>query len=33
MVETLEEVEAAINEKTAMLWFLNRELNKGKTEL
>jgi len=30
IVETLEEVEAAINEKTAMLWFLNRELNKGK---
>ena len=30
LVETLEEVEAAINEKTAMLWFLNRELNKGK---
>jgi L-seryl-tRNA(Ser) seleniumtransferase len=30
LVETLEEAEAAINEKTAMLWFLNRELNKGK---
>ena len=30
IVETLEEVEAAISEKTAMLWFLNRELNKGK---
>ncbi len=30
IVETMEEVEAAINEKTAMLWFLNRELNKGK---
>jgi L-seryl-tRNA(Ser) seleniumtransferase len=30
LVETLEEVEAAINEKTAMLWFLNRELHKGK---
>lgn len=29
IVETLKEVEAAINEKTAMLWFLNRELNKG----
>jgi uncharacterized pyridoxal phosphate-dependent enzyme len=29
IVETLQEVEAAINEKTAMLWFLNRELNKG----
>jgi L-seryl-tRNA(Ser) seleniumtransferase len=30
LVETLEEAEAAINEKTAMLWFLNRELHKGK---
>jgi L-seryl-tRNA(Ser) seleniumtransferase len=30
IVETHEEAEAAINEKTAMLWFLNRELNKGK---
>jgi uncharacterized pyridoxal phosphate-dependent enzyme len=30
IVETLAEAEAAINEKTAMLWFLNRELNKGK---
>lgn len=30
LVETREEVEAAINEKTAMLWFLNRELSKGK---
>ena len=30
IVETLEEVESAINEKTAMLWFLNRELHKGK---
>jgi len=29
IVETLEEVEAAISEKTTMLWFLNRELNKG----
>lgn len=29
-VETLEEAEAAINDKTAMLWFLNRELNAGK---
>lgn len=28
-VETIEEAEAAINEKTAMLWFLNRELNVG----
>jgi len=32
IVETLEEAEAAINEKTAMLWFLNRELNKGKVK-
>lgn len=30
LVETREEVEAAISDKTAMLWFLNRELNKGK---
>lgn len=30
IVETLREAEAAINEKTAMLWFLNRELNQGK---
>ena len=30
LVETIEEAEAAINEKTAMLWFLNRELNVGK---
>jgi L-seryl-tRNA(Ser) seleniumtransferase len=30
IVETLEEAEAAINEKTAMLWFLNRELSAGK---
>lgn len=30
LVETFEEAEAAINEKTAMLWFLNRELNVGK---
>lgn len=30
IIETLEEAEAAINEKTAMLWFLNRELSKGK---
>ena len=30
IVETLEEAEAAINEKTAMLWFLNRELHAGK---
>ncbi|MFA5245282.1 MAG: selenocysteine synthase, partial [Pedobacter sp.] len=30
LVETFEEAEAAINEKTAMLWFLNRELNAGK---
>ena len=29
-VETREEVEAAINENTAMLWFLNREVNVGK---
>ena len=30
IVESTEEAEAAINEKTALLWFLNRELNKGK---
>lgn len=30
IVESAEEAEAAINEKTALLWFLNRELNKGK---
>ena len=30
IVETLAEAEAAINEKTAMLWFLNRELSAGK---
>lgn len=30
LVETAEEVEAAIGNKTAMLWFLNRELNSGK---
>ena len=30
IVETFEEAEAAINEKTAMLWFLNRELSAGK---
>lgn len=29
-VETYEEAEAAISDKTAMLWFLNRELNVGK---
>ncbi|NQV75937.1 MAG: selenocysteine synthase, partial [Bacteroidetes bacterium] len=28
-VETRAEVEAAINENTAMLWFLNREVHKG----
>ena len=28
-VETRAELEAAINEKTAMLWFLNREVHKG----
>jgi uncharacterized pyridoxal phosphate-dependent enzyme len=31
-VETVEELEAAINEKTAMLWFLNREASKGKIQ-
>jgi len=30
IVETQEEAEAAINDKTAMLWFLNRELPNGK---
>ncbi len=29
LVETAAEVEAAINSKTALLWFLNRELSKG----
>jgi len=29
MVETRAELEAAINEKTAMLWFLNREVHNG----
>ncbi|MDH4296553.1 MAG: aminotransferase class V-fold PLP-dependent enzyme, partial [Cyclobacteriaceae bacterium] len=31
-VETKEEVEAAINERTAMLWFLNREAPMGKIQ-
>lgn len=31
-VETLEEAEHAINEKTAMLWFLNREAPVGKIQ-
>jgi L-seryl-tRNA(Ser) seleniumtransferase len=31
-VETREELEKAINEKTAMLWFLNREAPKGKIQ-
>jgi uncharacterized pyridoxal phosphate-dependent enzyme len=31
-VETLEEAEAAINEKTAMMWFLNREAPIGKIQ-
>ncbi len=31
-VETLEEAENAINEKTAMLWFLNREAPVGKIQ-
>lgn len=31
-VETREELESAINEKTAMLWFLNREAPKGKIQ-
>lgn len=29
-IETVEELEKAINDKTAMLWFLNREAPKGK---
>lgn len=32
LIETQEEAEAAISEKTAMLWFLNRELHKGKLD-
>jgi uncharacterized pyridoxal phosphate-dependent enzyme len=32
IVETREELEKAINEKTAMLWFLNREAPKGKIQ-
>jgi L-seryl-tRNA(Ser) seleniumtransferase len=31
-IETREELENAINEKTAMLWFLNREAPKGKIQ-
>lgn len=31
-VETAEELEKAINEKTAMLWFLNREAPKGQIQ-
>jgi L-seryl-tRNA(Ser) seleniumtransferase len=31
-VETMEEAESAINEKTAMLWFLNREAPVGKIQ-
>ncbi len=31
-VETIEEAESAINEKTAMLWFLNREAPLGKIQ-
>ena len=31
-IETVEELEKAINEKTAMLWFLNREAPKGKIQ-
>lgn len=31
-VETMEEAEAAINDKTAMLWFLNREAPVGKIQ-
>ncbi len=31
-VETIEETEAAINEKTAMMWFLNREAPVGKIQ-
>jgi L-seryl-tRNA(Ser) seleniumtransferase len=30
LAETPAEIESAINEKTAMLWFLNRELSKGR---
>ncbi|CAN5824065.1 aminotransferase class V-fold PLP-dependent enzyme [soil metagenome] len=32
MVETREEAERAINEKTAMLWFLNKEATSGKID-
>lgn len=32
MIETREELEKAINEKTAMLWFLNREAPKGRIQ-
>lgn len=32
VVETREEVEKAINEKTALLWFLNREAPEGKIQ-
>ena len=31
-IETIEEAEAAINDKTAMLWFLNREAPVGKIQ-
>ena len=31
-IETMEEAEAAINDKTAMLWFLNREALAGKIQ-
>jgi L-seryl-tRNA(Ser) seleniumtransferase len=31
-IETADELEKAINEKTAMLWFLNREAPKGKIQ-
>jgi uncharacterized pyridoxal phosphate-dependent enzyme len=31
-IETADELERAINEKTAMLWFLNREAPKGKIQ-
>jgi uncharacterized pyridoxal phosphate-dependent enzyme len=31
-IETMEEAEAAINDKTAMLWFLNREAPAGKIQ-
>jgi len=31
-IETVEEAEAAINDKTAMLWFLNREAPAGKIQ-